>query len=43
MASMADTFLDHIAQIYAGLAFSHDEAVGQWKACVAILLRRDQG
>jgi hypothetical protein len=34
--------LDHVAQIYAGLAGSHDAAVGPWKAYLGILLRRDQ-
>jgi hypothetical protein len=33
--------LDHVAQIYAGLAGSHDAAVGPWKAFLGILLRRD--
>jgi hypothetical protein len=33
--------LDHVAQIYAGLAGSHDADVGPWKACLGILLRRD--
>ena len=33
--------LDHIAQIFAGLAGSHDAAVGPWKTYLGILLRRD--
>jgi hypothetical protein len=32
--------LDHIGQIYAGLAGSHDGDVGPWKAYLGILLRR---
>ena len=33
--------LDHVAQIYAGMAGSHDADVGPWKANLGILLRRD--
>ena len=33
--------LDHIGQVYAGLAGSHDAAVGPWKGYLGILLRRD--
>ena len=33
--------LDHVAQIYAGMAGSHDGAVGPWKAFLGILLRRE--
>jgi hypothetical protein len=33
--------LDHIAQIYAGMAGSHDAAVGPWRAYLGILLRRE--
>jgi len=33
--------LDHVAQIYAALAASRDEAVGPWKVYLGILLRRD--
>ena len=33
--------LDHISQIYAGLAGSHDADVGPWKAYLGILLRRE--
>ncbi len=32
--------LDHVAQIYAGMAGSHDAEVGPWKANLGILLRR---
>jgi hypothetical protein len=33
--------LDHIAQVFAGLAGSHDADVGPWKTYMGILLRRD--
>jgi hypothetical protein len=33
--------LDHVAQIFAGMAGSHDADVGPWKAYSGILLRRD--
>lgn len=33
--------LDHIAQIYAGMAGSRDADVGAWKQYLGILLRRD--
>jgi hypothetical protein len=33
--------LDHVAQIHAGLAGSHDADVGPWKGFLGILLRRD--
>ena len=33
--------LDHVGQIFAGLAGSHDADVGPWKAYLGILLRRD--
>lgn len=33
--------LDHVAQIYAGMAGSHDADVGPWKANLGILLRRE--
>ena len=33
--------LDHISQIFAGLAGSRDTDVGVWKAYLGILLRRD--
>jgi hypothetical protein len=41
LATWAVHDLDHVAQIYAALAGSHDEAVGPWKAYLGILLRRD--
>jgi hypothetical protein len=33
--------LDHVQQIFSSLAGSRDEAVGQWKAYLGILVRRD--
>lgn len=33
--------LDHLGQVYAGLAASHDAEVGPWKAYLGILLRRE--
>jgi hypothetical protein len=33
--------LDHVSQIFAGMAASHDAEVGPWKAYLGILLRRD--
>jgi hypothetical protein len=33
--------LDHVSQIFAGMAGSRDAAVGAWKAYLGILLRRD--
>jgi DinB superfamily len=33
--------LDHISQIFAGMAGSHDAEVGAWKKYLGILLRRD--
>lgn len=33
--------LDHISQIFAGMAGSRDAAVGAWKTYLGILLRRD--
>ena len=41
LATWAVHALDHIAQVYAGLAGSHDGAVGPWKAYLGILTRRD--
>ncbi len=41
LATWAVHDLDHIGQIYAGLAGSHDAEVGPWKAYLGILLRRD--
>jgi hypothetical protein len=43
LATWAVHDLDHVAQIYAALAGSQDEAVGPWKAYLGILLRRDAG
>jgi DinB family protein len=33
--------LDHVAQVYAGMAGSRDADVGPWKVYLGILLRRD--
>jgi hypothetical protein len=33
--------LDHVGQVHAGLAGSHDADVGPWKQYLGILLRRD--
>jgi hypothetical protein len=41
LATWAVHDLDHIGQIYAGLAGSHDADVGAWKAYLGILRRRD--
>jgi hypothetical protein len=41
LATWAVHDLDHVAQIYAALAGSHDDAVGPWKAYLGILTRRD--
>jgi hypothetical protein len=41
LATWAVHDLDHIVQIYAGLAGSQDAAVGPWKAYLGILTRRD--
>jgi hypothetical protein len=41
LATWAVHDLDHIAQIYAGLAGSHDPDVGPWKQYLGILLRRE--
>ena len=40
LATWAVHDLDHVSQIYAGLAGSHDAEVGPWKAYLGILLRR---
>ncbi len=40
LATWAVHDLDHIGQVYAGLAGSHDREVGPWKAYLGILLRR---
>jgi hypothetical protein len=41
LATWAVHDLDHVAQIYAGLAGSHDADVGPWRRNLGILLRRD--
>ena len=41
LATWAVHDLDHLGQIYAGLAGSHDADVGPWKTYLGILLRRD--
>lgn len=41
LATWAVHDLDHVSQIFAGLAGSHDAEVGPWKAYLGILLRRD--
>jgi hypothetical protein len=41
LATWAVHDLDHISQIYAGLAGSHADDVGPWKAYLGILLRRE--
>ena len=41
LATWAVHDLDHVAQILAGLAGSHDADVGPWKTYMGILLRRD--
>jgi hypothetical protein len=41
LATWAVHDLDHIGQVYAGLAGSHDAEVGPWKTYLGILLRRE--
>ncbi len=41
LAAWAVHDLDHIGQIHAGLAGSHDAEVGPWKGFLGILLRRE--
>ena len=41
LATWAVHDLDHVSQVYAGLAGSHDAEVGPWKRYLGILLRRD--
>ena len=41
LATWAVHDLDHVSQIYAGLAGSYDAEVGPWKENLGILLRRD--
>ncbi len=40
LATWAVHDLDHTAQIFAGMAGSHDIDVGAWKVYLGILLRR---
>lgn len=41
LATWAVHDLDHVSQIFAGMAASHDAEVGPWKAYLGILLRRE--
>ena len=41
IATWAVHDLDHLSQVLAGLAGSHEAAVGSWKAYLGILTRRD--
>jgi hypothetical protein len=41
LATWAVHDLDHVSQIFAGLAGSYDAEVGPWKTYLGILLRRD--
>jgi hypothetical protein len=41
LATAAVHDLDHVAQIYAGMAGAYDGEVGAWKPSLGILLRRD--
>jgi DinB superfamily len=41
LATWAVHDLDHVAQVFAGMAGSRDAAVGPWRAYLGILLRRD--
>ena len=41
LATWAVHDLDHVSQVHAGLAGSHDGEVGPWKAYLGILLRRE--
>jgi DinB superfamily len=41
LATWAVHDLDHVSQIYAGIAGAYDAEVGPWKAYLGILLRRD--
>jgi hypothetical protein len=42
LATWAVHDLDHVSQIFAGMAGSHAQDVGPWKAYLGILLRRDR-
>jgi len=41
LATWAVHDLDHLAQVFAAMAASHDADVGPWKAYLGILLRRE--
>ncbi len=41
LATWAVHDLDHVSQIYAGMAGAYDRDVGAWKAYLGILLRRE--
>ena len=41
LATWAVHDLDHVSQIFAGMAGSHDAEVGPWKTYLGILLRRE--
>ena len=41
LATWAVHDLDHVSQIFAGMAGSHDAEVGPWKMYLGILLRRE--
>jgi hypothetical protein len=41
LATWAVHDLDHLSQVFAGIAGSHDAEVGPWKAYLGILLRRE--
>ena len=41
LATWAVHDLDHVSQIFAGMAGIHDAEVGPWKAYLGILLRRE--
>ena len=41
LATWAVHDLDHVSQIFAGMAGSYDRQVGAWKAYLGILLRRE--
>ena len=41
LATWAVHDLDHVSQVFAGMAGSHDAEVGPWKAYLGILLRRE--
>jgi len=42
LATWAVHDLDHLGQVFAAIAASHDADVGPWKAYLGILLRRDE-